>query len=500
MWIALKYRPLSMPLAFTALAGVAGAVAYRSPVLGLGIGAGVLALGIGSADRRLIFRLLASALVVILTGYAFIGRPFAYLGVQPIFVGEAVLGLGLLALALNVDRWRAFRHPTAWLLLIFGAWGAFRTLPYVSSYGTDALRDAVVWGYAIFAILLVPFISRSHLLEQIPATFGRIAPWFLLWVPVALVARILMPGAIPTIPGTEISLLALKAGDLGVHLGGVAAFLLLRRSAPDERATIGKEWLLWTLWAAGFLMASSINRGGMLAALAAIGVAILMRPAASLRRVGRAGIAVGGLLLVLVLFDVSIEREGGRRALSPQQVMANAGSIFGDSARGSGLSGTREWRMTWWTKIVDYTVHGPYFWTGKGFGINLAMDDGMETGNRRNRNPHNGHLTILARTGVPGASLWVLLQVAFAASMIRGFVRARRAGLAASAAVFVWILAYWLAFLVNMSFDVFLEGPQGGIWFWCLFGVGIAATLTLTPPRADANGRAASYLDRVRSS
>lgn len=36
------------------------------------------------------------------------------------------------------------------------------------------------------------------------------------------------------------------------------------------------------------------------------------------------------------------------------------------------------------------------------------------------------------------------------------------------------MLAYWFAFMVNASFDVFLEGPQGGIWFWCLFGFGIA--------------------------
>jgi len=38
----------------------------------------------------------------------------------------------------------------------------------------------------------------------------------------------------------------------------------------------------------------------------------------------------------------------------------------------------------------------------------------------------------------------------------------------------LWILAYWIAFIVNASFDVFLEGPQAGIWFWCLFGFGAA--------------------------
>ena len=28
--------------------------------------------------------------------------------------------------------------------------------------------------------------------------------------------------------------------------------------------------------------------------------------------------------------------------------------------------------------IIDYTVFGDYFWTGKGFGISLADDDGFQ--------------------------------------------------------------------------------------------------------------------------
>jgi len=46
------------------------------------------------------------------------------------------------------------------------------------------------------------------------------------------------------------------------------------------------------------------------------------------------------------------------------------------------------------------------------------------------------------------------------------------------ARIHLWILGYWCAFLVNGSFDVFLEGPQGGIWFWSLTGLGIAALET----------------------
>jgi hypothetical protein len=34
---------------------------------------------------------------------------------------------------------------------------------------------------------------------------------------------------------------------------------------------------------------------------------------------------------------------------------------------------------------------------------------------------------------------------------------------------------YWIAAMVNMSFDPYLEGPHGGIWFWTLFGLGLGA-------------------------
>jgi hypothetical protein len=41
------------------------------------------------------------------------------------------------------------------------------------------------------------------------------------------------------------------------------------------------------------------------------------------------------------------------------------------------------------------------------------------------------------------------------------------------AAVAAWILVFWTAIMVNTSFDPYLEGPQGGIWFWSLFGLGL---------------------------
>ena len=34
-----------------------------------------------------------------------------------------------------------------------------------------------------------------------------------------------------------------------------------------------------------------------------------------------------------------------------------------------------------------------------------------------------------------------------------------------------------LSIIIDGSFNVSLEGPVYGVWFWCLFGVGIGATM-----------------------
>jgi hypothetical protein len=155
------------------------------------------------------------------------------------------------------------------------------------------------------------------------------------------------------------------------------------------------------------------------------------------------------------------------------QIIENLTSIFGGTSDG-GLEGTRQFRLAWWGTIVDYTIFGDYFWAGKGFGVNLADDDGFQsTSDGSLRAPHNSHLTVLARMGVPGFALWIALQVAFGVGVLRASLAHRRSGNLALFAVGTWILVYWLAMMVDTSFDPYLEGPQGGIWFWSLIGLGL---------------------------
>jgi len=76
---------------------------------------------------------------------------------------------------------------------------------------------------------------------------------------------------------------------------------------------------------------------------------------------------------------------------------------------------------------------------------------------------------------VPGFFIWATVQFAWGAMVVRTYFRARRRRHLNWSGVFLFLGAYWAAFMANASFDVFIEGPMGGIWLWCIYGAGIGA-------------------------
>jgi hypothetical protein len=48
-----------------------------------------------------------------------------------------------------------------------------------------------------------------------------------------------------------------------------------------------------------------------------------------------------------------------------------------------------------------------------------------------------------------------------------------------------------MAILINATFDVALEGPMQGIWFWCLFGFGIGSVMVYRAQQSDEIGATA---------
>lgn len=406
---------------------------------------------------------------VLLLGYVCFGRGFAYVGLAPVYVGDVVFAIGLVA-ALVGGLLGAIKHSRlCWILLAYMAWGALRTVPYLETFRTDALRDAVIWAYGGYGILVATGLLRTGWWRHVPAIYGACVPWVLLWLPVGILLTWVAADALPRFPGAQAPIIFLKAGDVAVHLAGVASFLLLRPGGPAHPGTRLRDGVCWVLWSCLCLVVASQNRAGMLAILTTLAVTFLFL---RLRRWFLPAVVATSLVALLVASDFRLDTQRSR-PISPRQLLENVTSVFSGSG-GENLSGSRNWRLEWWREILDYTVRGEHFWGGKGFGINLASDDGYQVGDGWTlRSPHNGHLTILARSGVPAFCFWLSLQGLLAVTWARTAIRARRRGDRQWFAFNAWLLAYWSAFMVNIGFDVFLEGPQGGIWFWCLVGLGI---------------------------
>ena len=467
---------------FVALGALAGVAGTLSPVV---LASGVVVVG---AIWLLSYRTrpghaFAVAIVALLVGYAFMGRGLAHLGVPPLYVGEAVLGLGVIASLVTVPKLRG--GPVRLLIVAFMAWGAVQTIPYLGRYGVDSLRDAVTWGYALFALIISLSITGRHI-DRLTGLYRTLIPLYCLWVPVTFaLGRI---GSEAGGSGDEVGLISPKAGDIGVLLAGIAAFALLGLYSSKEEKPRIPEAIMWLLWLPAAVVVAIFNRGGMAAMATAGAVVLFLRlPRRWLPPIFFT-LTIG---LVLVWANPKIEFSEGR-SISVAQFVENISSIVttGDN---SSLEGTKEFRLRWWGDIVNYTVNGPFFWTGKGFGVNLADDDGFQvTADRSLRAPHNGHIEILARTGVPGLLIWVSLNLAIGLGLLAAAARARALDRQKWVAIDGWLFVAWAASLVNASFDPYLQGPQGGIWFWSIVGLAIVAMEASTGPDQDPGPEPAS--------
>lgn len=407
-------------------------------------------------------------LCVTLLGYALFGKGWAYLGLPPIFIGEVVLLLGI-ATAFTFARWSPLlQSEPLWPLALMAIWGLYCTWPFIGDYGADALRDAAIWGYSGFAVVVFLHVcNRPERLASLVNKYRQFARIFLVAIPVVWLLCQYRANAIPTWPWADVQVIDAKGGDVAVHLAGVIAFWAVGL-APG----VSYRWLV--LFAATAAMVGSANRGGMASLLAAVALCMLFRPLN--RPTWRLAMTSIAALLLLAALDVRLKVPDSDREISVAQLMANVTSVT-SQGKNQTLDSTKQWRIQWWTDIVNYTLYGKYFWTGKGFGINLADADGYQgtAWSGRLRSPHNGHLTMLARAGVPGVVLWILVHLVWSVCIYRAFSVCSRCGDHTWASLFLFLLAYWLAFMINASFDVFIEGPMGGIWLWTLYGVGLAA-------------------------
>jgi hypothetical protein len=414
-------------------------------------------------------------LLGVLLGYATVGKGFAYIGVGHLYIGDMTLLFGIVVLLSTRCLGAASAMPASIVLALTMAWVSIRTLPYINEYAFDALRDSVVVMYGAFAFILCALLLEDSRRLSIILHYYR--KFIRFYVPVALVVFLVkqyMGDYIPRYP-SAVPILQVRPGEIAVHLVGAAAFALV------GFCRVSRAWIFLLL--VSLAIVGGMHRGSLVAEVVPIAAAALI-----LGRVRESVMVAAATLMIfaaaygleVTFTENSISQLRAERQLSAVQMVANIESIFDDSAD-QALEGTKTWRLDWWNTIMNDTVYGPHFWTGRGFGINLANADGFQDRTDPNspllRSPHNVNMTMLARAGVPGLVLWVLFLACWLGMMAKALRTALRNKQADWAGLFLFVSCYAASIFIDASFDVALEGPMLGIWFWCLIGFGTAATM-----------------------
>jgi O-antigen ligase len=412
-------------------------------------------------------------LVGVLAGYAMIGKGFAYLGFPPVYMGEIALLAGAVIFLWTGCFVATLATLPGLLLAVLLIWVLLRTLPFVGVYGFDALRDSVVVTYGGFAFIVVALLlDDARRINTIVSYYRAFLSIYVPTIPFLFAFNHFLADYVPHVPGTTVRLIWLGPSEVAVHLAGAAVFAL---------AMFRRISLLWVLCgSATVVMTGALTRGGMLAfGLPVVFAALVLGRWRMLVTVLVAGLAifVAAYSVETSLTEYHEARSSTERSLSTRQIVDNVASIFGRA--GQQTEGTKTWRLQWWNILINDTLFGPNFWTGRGFGLNLAAADhfGDKQNERPLRSPHSVHMTILARAGVPGLALWGAVLASWLGMLMRAMWTARRRRDTEWAGLFLFIACYVTSIIINATFDTTIDGPMQGVWFWCLFGLGIGSVM-----------------------
>ena len=325
----------------------------------------------------------------------------------------------------------------------------------------DTIRDSFVLNYGGFVFIAFLFW------DQQTDFFNKIVKLYQ-YFPMVVSITYFIKSIYPDINDIElfkgIPLLLYKNGDMSVHLLITVMLVLTGKLTwNNQRLTVANYILLIYL----FLLTATYSRGGLLAFTLPLGFFVFRsRKSECVQNIKMyfkwIPLVIALALPLYLSTKIKVEDKDYGRQVGLSQLRDNVVSIFvRDAAKSTGdLDDNVTWRLLWWGKIIDYTVYGPYFYTGKGLGVSLADDDDINTDDSL-RSPDNFSLTILARYGVPIFLVWLLFLFYLFQPLFQKKQSAQTLLLGSAL----------LGIFINASFDVSLEGPMMAFPFWSLLGI-----------------------------
>ena len=400
----------------------------------------------------LVKNLYLRAYLLVMTLYVFLNKGVAYT-----YLVEALWLFGILLLFIYRKKVELIWNKSTKLILLFLAISFIYILRGFTKYDIiDLIRDSFIFQYGWFVFILFLFKEK---LEIIWETLFFIYKWLPFVALLNFILQYFVPFFETVAPFGGIPILLYKNGDMGVQL--LISTLLLLYSF--ENKTLKWRVLLSLVIALDFLILASYSRSGIVAFLASMLCFIYFNKDIQLQSRGRLLIKYLPIILLIVTpiyINIKVTENFQGRAVGLEQIKNNFSSIVGGTTDATSENNV-VWRLVWWAKIIDYSLSSPNFFIGKGLGMNLATDDDIITLDDSLRSPHNFHLNIMSRFGVLLFMIWMYFLIQLLKPLFKKLLQGKR----------LLIGCILLAFLLNASFDVFLEGPMGAFPFWTWLGL-----------------------------
>ena len=401
---------------------------------------------------ELVKNLYLRAYLLVMTLYVFLNKGVAYT-----YLVEALWLFGILLLLMHRKKVELIWNKTTKLILFFIAISCIYILRGFAKYDMiDLIRDSFIFQYGWFVFILFLFKDK---IEQVWETLFFIYKWFPFVALLNFILQYFVPFFETVTPFGGIPILLYKNGDMGVQLL-ISTLLLLY---TFEKKPLKWRVLLSLVIALDFLILASYSRSGIVAFLSSMLCFIYFNKDIQLKSRVRLLLKYLPVILLIVTpiyINIKVTENFQGRSVGFEQIKNNFSSIIGGTTDATSEDNV-VWRLVWWAKILDYSFSAPNFFIGKGLGMSLATDDDIITLDENLRSPHNFHLNIMARFGVLIFLIWTYFLIQVLKPLFKKQLIARR----------LLIGCILFAFLINASFDVFLEGPMGAFPFWTWVGL-----------------------------
>jgi hypothetical protein len=415
------------------------------------------------------------ALLAYLAAITIIGKGPTYLGVPPLYWGEATMAVGLLLIAPQIKRTDFLQRSRTLTIAIAGfmALGGVLTVQSYPQWHMDALRDAAIWYYALFYFIGLGLASQKAVANRVWYLLRNIWILALIWNTADLLLQHALSQSGPIIPWRGVPLFFNARDEAGQNLA-LGAMIVLCTSTLNRRPAMR----------------------AVLVSVALVGLAVF---AASEGRAERIGIVSGAGIVLLLSFAPNGMPHFNTRlwklavcgipvlvlaaAAAPDRMVKLAHLDRFAEADPSNAEGTAGWRLIWWQRLYEEVMkRNPAF--GLGFGESLHVYHPLLRDSQEEfvvRSPHNFNMTIFTRMGVVGLLLWMTILAAGIGSLFGRVWRGSSGGQPYTPErrdeLTFWVMML-VCTVVNSSLGVLMEGPVLGIWFW--FALGFASARSLS--------------------